>query len=155
MLPRPLRVTSPAEHRELARRGNRAGTTTLVVHLARPAAEGHALNQRAGAATSSTPTARAGVVVGRPVGDAVTRHRVARRLRHLLAVRLAELQPGTTLVVRARPPAAAASFSMLATDLDAALGRLTRSGSRAGAVRSGSARSGSARSGSARSVVAP
>lgn len=67
---------------------------------------------------------RAGFVVGRAVGGSVERHRVTRRLRHLVADRLTALPAGTALVVRAHPPAAAATGPELAADLDAALRRL-------------------------------
>ena len=59
-----------------------------------------------------------GFVVGRVVGNAVVRHRVQRRLRHLCRDRLDRLPPGSSLVVRALPPAAAAE---LALDLDRCL----------------------------------
>ena len=121
MLPRPLRVVRPAEHREIARRGTRAGTSSLVVHLSRES------SLPGDEVTGPVGPARAGVVVGRAVGDAVTRHRVARRLRHLLAARLSAVAPDTTLVVRARPGAATASSAALGADLDAALARAGRS----------------------------
>lgn len=59
--------------------------------------------------------------MSKAVGNAVVRHRVARRLRHLVAARLADLPTGAILVVRALPPAAAASSAELADDLDSAL----------------------------------
>lgn len=65
--------------------------------------------------------ARAGFVVSRAVGGSVARHRVARRLRHLVAPRLAALPADLRVVVRALPPAAGATSSELAIDLDAAL----------------------------------
>jgi len=54
----------------------------------------------------------------------VDRHRVARRLRHVLRPRLTPLAPGTRLVVRAAPAAAGASSAVLGADLDAALARV-------------------------------
>lgn len=54
----------------------------------------------------------------------MARHRVQRRLRHLLRDRLDAIPSGTLLVVRALPAAAGASSADLAADLDAALGRL-------------------------------
>jgi ribonuclease P protein component len=98
------------------RRGRRAGRRRLVVH----------------ALAASTPEhpARAGLVVGRSVGPAVTRHRVSRQLRHLLRPRLESLPPGTDLVIRAQPAAAGATSSELGDDLDAALARLGLTGLR-------------------------
>lgn len=119
MLPRSRRVTRGDEFRRVMRRGRRAGRAALVVHVLpgdrRPATSPDQLPGR---------PARAGLVVGRAVGSAVVRHRVARRLRHLLAARLPQLEPGTDIVVRALPPAAEASSVVLAADLDAAWGRL-------------------------------
>jgi ribonuclease P protein component len=64
---------------------------------------------------------RAGFVVSKAVGGSVVRHRVARRLRHLVRPRLAELPSDVGLVVRALPPAASATSGELAVDLDAGL----------------------------------
>jgi ribonuclease P protein component len=90
------------------RGGRRAGRRTLVIHLL--------LEEPA-----SAVTARAGFVVSKAVGNAVTRNKVKRRLRHLVRPRLTDLPGGTTLVVRALPAAAEASFAELGADLDAAL----------------------------------
>jgi ribonuclease P protein component len=65
-----------------------------------------------------------GFVVSKAVGVAVVRHRVARRLRHLMRDRLPDLPAGTLVVVRALPPAADASSRELGTDIDAALKKL-------------------------------
>ena len=62
------------------------------------------------------------------MGNAVTRNRVRRRLRHLVRERLALLPEAVDLVVRALPAAAAASYAALGRDLDQALGKLGRSG---------------------------
>lgn len=93
------------------RSGLRAGRPTLTVHLLPPA-------------EPREVPARAGLVVSKAVGGSVTRHRVARRLRHLLAVRLADLEAGSRLVIRAAPAASTATSAELAADLDKALDRL-------------------------------
>lgn len=83
------------------------------------------MHGRIGAEPAGGPEpARVGFVVSRAVGGSVVRHRVQRRLRHLVRDRLDRLAPGTLLVVRALPPAATATSAELADDLDAALGRL-------------------------------
>ena len=64
-----------------------------------------------------------GFVVGRAVGNAVVRHRVQRRLRHLCRDRLDLLPAGCSLVVRALPPAATAVSTELGHDLDRCLER--------------------------------
>ena len=69
---------------------------------------------------------RVGFVVGRAVGNAVTRNTVQRRLRHLMRDRLGVLPPGSVLVVRATPQAADASSAALGQQLDAALTEVTK-----------------------------
>lgn len=113
MLHRSRRVTAPDDFRRILRHGARAGNRRLVVHLLAP-------SEREGRSPS-----RAGLVVGRGVGPSVIRHRVSRRLRHLLRDRLDALPPGTALVVRALAPAAGASSARLGEDLDTALRRVT------------------------------
>jgi ribonuclease P protein component len=107
VLPRPSRVRRPDDFRRIMRRGRKAGRRLLSVHALAP-----------------DGTSRAGFVVGRSVGGSVERHRVTRRLRHLVADRLDYLPEGTALVVRAHPAAAGAGSAELGADLDAALGRL-------------------------------
>lgn len=77
---------------------------------------------------------RAGLVVSKAVGGSVVRHRVSRRLRHLLAPKLGELPVGAMLVVRALPPAAGATSTELGDDLDAGLRGVLR---KAGGTRRG------------------
>jgi ribonuclease P protein component len=80
-----------------------------------------------------------GFIVGRTVGGAVIRHRVQRRLRHLMRARLTELPGGALLVVRALPPAAGAGSAVLGQDLDGALRRLCHSAFLPGSAVSSSA----------------
>jgi ribonuclease P protein component len=65
-------------------------------------------------------------VVSKAVGNAVTRNRVKRRLRHLARERVTSLPGSGVLVVRALPSAATASYADLGGDLDAAWRRLER-----------------------------
>jgi ribonuclease P protein component len=108
------------------RGGRRAGRGAVVVHLSLPSTPDAATAtspepaRSSGAEQPSAP-ARAGFVVSKAVGNAVVRNRVRRRLRHLVRERLAELPPGSTLVVRALPAAAEASYPRLGADLDAAI----------------------------------
>jgi ribonuclease P protein component len=67
-----------------------------------------------------------GLVVGKGVGGSVVRHRVARRLRAVLAQRLDRLPAGSGTVVRALPAAATRSSAELGAGLDQALARLAR-----------------------------
>lgn len=93
----------------MVRGGRRAGRPLLTAHL-----------------DTEGSGRTAGLVVSKAVGGAVVRHRVARRLRHLLAARIEELPDGTRLVVRAAPGAGTATSAELGADLDRALARLVR-----------------------------
>ena len=119
MLPTENRLRRRQDFATAVRRGRRAGRPLLVVHLSNDSdtRDPHA------AGRSASP-ARAGFVVSKAVGNAVTRNLVKRRLRHLVRERLSVLPPGSLVVVRALPRAGDADHSQLARDLDAALGRL-------------------------------
>lgn len=111
MLPANARLRRSEEFRAVMRGGARAGRRRLVLH----------------ALASAGEPRKAGFVVSKAVGNSVVRHRVTRRLRHLVAERLGTLPAGSALVVRALPPAAAATSAELGADLDAALRRLSLS----------------------------
>lgn len=111
----------------MVRQGRRAGRARLVVHAldtfrgfrgTRSSGDTPAVIQ----ATSGP--ARVGFVVSKAVGGAVLRHRVSRRLRHLMRDRIGALPAGTLVVVRALPPAATATSRDLGEDLDAAFRKL-------------------------------
>jgi ribonuclease P protein component len=119
VLDRSHRLTGSALFSTATRRGRRAGTRTLVLHLLtgpHPAASG---GHRGGDVGPLI-----GFVVSKAVGNAVARNRVKRRLRHLVRARLTSLPSDSVLVVRALPPAAAASSAGLAMDLETGLRRL-------------------------------
>lgn len=100
-----------ADFQQTVRRGARAGRDTLVVHVT----------------TTTDPGPPAvGLVVSRAVGNAVTRNRVKRRLRALVAARLDTVPAGSLLVVRAQPAAATASSAELGRDLDGAFATARR-----------------------------
>ncbi|MGH3550680.1 MAG: ribonuclease P protein component [Pseudonocardiaceae bacterium] len=127
MLPAATRLTRRDDFATGVQRGRRAARGSVVVHLARACAD-DALPP-VNSAVSSKRGPKVGFVVGRTVGGSVVRHRVARRLRHLMRSRLANLPAGSLVVVRALPSSAGASSAALGEDLDSALRRLI--GSRA------------------------
>jgi ribonuclease P protein component len=115
-------MRASAEFSDTVARGVRCAAGPVVVHL----------RIQSPAAVRETDPVRVGLVVSRAVGNAVVRHRVSRRLRHLLTSRLCVLPPSARLVVRALPAAADADSATLAAALDHALDRagtraLTRS----------------------------
>ncbi|MBZ5735555.1 ribonuclease P protein component [Nocardioides sp. TRM66260-LWL] len=106
MLPSQHRLRDPQDFRLATRRGRRAGSASVVVHALEGAAP-----------------VRVGFVVSKGVGNAVVRNRVKRRLRALVAERLAHLD-GSIVVVRAQPAAATSSSAQLGADLDRCLQRV-------------------------------
>ena len=70
------------------------------------------------------PPARVGFVVSKAVGNAATRNRVKRRLRHLAREHVSSLPGSAVLVVRALPEAASSSYEELAADLERCLERV-------------------------------
>ncbi|MDY5785678.1 MULTISPECIES: ribonuclease P protein component [unclassified Corynebacterium] len=110
MLPKAHKLGSSADFRRVTRTGTRAGTKTLVVHLA----------ARTGSALRGGP--RFGLVVSKQVGNAVTRHAVSRKLRHVCReVGVDKLGRECDVVVRALPGAATATSDTLRRDLGYAL----------------------------------
>jgi ribonuclease P protein component len=121
MLPAAARLRRRDEFATTVRDGRRIRRGALVLHLFTEQAASQ-LPGRPG------PVARAGFVVSRRVGTAVTRNLVVRRLRHLVRDRLDRLPAGTMLVVRALPTAAVAGYDELGRDLDRGLDRLIGGG---------------------------
>jgi ribonuclease P protein component len=107
------------------RRGRRAARDGLVVHVYARDLVGR---PPAGDRPDVVVPARAGFLVPRAVGTAVTRNTVRRRLRHALRDELPRLSPGTDVVVRVLPAAAGQSFGELREHLGAALAAATRMG---------------------------
>jgi len=115
VLPHSHRLRLRREFGVAARRGRRAGSSTLVVHLAASELD-----------TAADP-ARVGFVVSRACGPAVVRNRIRRRLRHLVLRHLPDLPLGGLVVVRALPASATASPGHLEGDLSHCLDRLLTS----------------------------
>ena len=126
MLAAAQRLRRSTDFAAAVRGGRRAGRGAVVVHLTMPATPDPSTPtspepaRETGAEQSSAPT-RAGFVVSKAVGNAVVRNRVRRRLKALTRERLTALPVGSTLIVRALPAAAEASYTRLATDLAGAV----------------------------------
>ncbi|MDF1604458.1 ribonuclease P protein component [Nocardioides sp. YIM 152315] len=109
MLSSAHRLTDGPSFQRAVRTGRKAGSRTLVVHLADD---------------PDGSEARVGFVVSKAVGNAVVRNRVKRRLRHQAREHLASLPGSAVLVVRALPGAAGSSSSELQGDLARCLSRV-------------------------------
>jgi ribonuclease P protein component len=117
------RLRRSSDFAAAVRGGRRAGRGAVVVHLTVPQQ-----TELSEPALTDESSVRAGFVVSKAVGGAVTRNTVRRRLRHLVRERLADLPPGSVLVVRAQPAAATSSYATLGADLDAAVAAARRPG---------------------------
>ncbi|HZB66942.1 MAG TPA: ribonuclease P protein component [Ornithinibacter sp.] len=121
MLPAPNRLRTRSDFTSAVRSsgGFRVGSSLLVVHAT-------STDSRAG------QPPRVGFVVSRAVGGAVVRNRTKRRLRALVAERLGSLPPGMDVVIRANPPAGAATYGELQEALNPLLEKaIGRAGGRA------------------------
>ena len=116
MLKRENRLTDGPTFGRVVRTGRRAGSRTLVVHVASSPP-----GDRADGTGDVAP--RVGLVVGKAVGNAVVRNQVKRRLRHLMRERVDSLPLSALVVVRTLPGSASSSYAELAGDLDSALAR--------------------------------
>ncbi|MDR1189890.1 MAG: ribonuclease P protein component [Bifidobacteriaceae bacterium] len=113
MLAQAHRLRRSADFSSAMRRGRRCGSRLAVVYVA--AARATELSDAAG-------SWRAGLVVSKAVGNSVVRHRVARRLRHILASELPKTAEARDVVVRALGPAASADYK----ELERAVGKCLR-----------------------------
>ncbi|WP_029089738.1 ribonuclease P protein component [Brevibacterium album] len=111
MLPRENRLRDPHEFRTAFRTGAKGTSGHVIAHLAH---------------TRESHAPRVGFVVSKAVGNAVTRNRVKRRGRAWAAGRLADLEPGQLLVLRALPAAAEADWPQLTRSLEKALRQARR-----------------------------
>jgi ribonuclease P protein component len=90
----------------------RSAQPDMVLHVARDEAD------------PSGP--RIGLVVAKSVGNAVVRHRVSRRLRHVARTVLEDLDGRDRVVIRARPGAGSAVSPRLERQLREGLDRVRR-----------------------------
>ena len=99
------------EFDETVKYGVRTTQPDIVVHVRRGS------NDEAG----SGP--RVGLIIGKRVGSAVERHRVARRLRHVARAMLGDLDGSDQVVIRALPSSRHVSSAWLEQQLRTGLRR--------------------------------
>ena len=102
-------MTRSAEFGATVKQGVRATQPDLVVHVRRD--------------PTGVTGPLIGLVVGKSVGSAVQRHRVARRLRHVVRSVIDELEPRERVVIRALPGSRDALSGRLERQLRAGLRR--------------------------------
>ncbi|MCH8560902.1 ribonuclease P protein component [Nesterenkonia sp. LB17] len=122
MLPKEHRLTSSRDHRAAMRHGSRAGGSGLMVSVL-PRPDDAAVDHRSW---------RCGLVVSKAVGNAVVRHRVQRRLRHIVMdlMRQEALEPvsghSLDIVIRAFPEITALDHPQLRAEVLGAAQRAQR-----------------------------
>lgn len=115
MLPARNRMRRSAEFSVTVSRGVRAAQPDVVVHALRLDSDD--------SDDSDANGPRIGLIVSKSVGNAVERHRVSRRLRHVAKTFVSGLDPADLIVIRARPSSRDAASSRLERQLRQALER--------------------------------
>lgn len=128
MLPAQHKLHSSAQFRATMKRGRRAGSDHVVVHLWDSAESVDATGEQGEISVSGGP--RFGLIVSKAVGNAVLRHRTSRRLRHVCAGIMAQhpelLRPSHQVVIRALAGSAEVSSAELDREIHRALKRAAR-----------------------------
>ncbi len=109
-------MTRSTEFSHTVKHGVRVTQPDLVVHAYRDTDDDNCRS-------AGSPAPQVGFVVAKSVGNAVDRHRVARRLRHVAATMVDELDPADRIVVRALPGSRDALSARLHHELRAGLKR--------------------------------
>jgi len=112
MLPKLNRLRRSSDFARAARLGSSARRGGVIAHVY---PRGSLQSTRSG-----DPT-RVGLIVGRPVGGAVQRHRLSRQLRVIAGRLLGEIPDTLDVVLRPTPASASLSFAELSADVGAAV----------------------------------
>ncbi|MGO9929564.1 MAG: ribonuclease P protein component [Mycobacterium sp.] len=111
MLPARNRMRRSAEFDATVRCGMRTVQPDVIVHV------------RRGSDGDGGKGPRVGLIIAKPVGSAVERHRVARRLRHVARTMLGDLHQCDHVVIRALPSSRQVSSARLEQQLRRGLRR--------------------------------
>ena len=109
VLPRSARLTSPSDFATATKSGFRLSSPSLVTYLF---------------LTKKEQPAQCGLIISKNAGGSVVRHKIARQLRHSLALQLPTLPNGALVVVRALPSSALKSGREIRNELAQVLPRL-------------------------------
>lgn len=124
MLPAHLKLNHSAEFSDTMRGAVRAGTRRVVVYVSSAVKTEELRDATEVTVTSGGP--RFGFIVSKAVGNAVIRHRVSRRLRHICANVANQLSVDDRIVIRALPDSATSTSEKLEADVRHALRRIER-----------------------------
>ncbi|MGA7050441.1 MAG: ribonuclease P protein component [Mycobacterium sp.] len=105
------RMRRSTEFDETVKYGLRTVQPDIVVHF------------RRGEDSETRSGPRVGLIIAKPVGTAVERHRVARRLRHVARTMLGDLAASDQVVIRALPSSRHVSSAWLEQQLRTGLRR--------------------------------
>ena len=86
MLPSSARLTSPLDFARTTKSGLRVTSEHFVGYLY--------------ISPASTDSPRAGLIIGKSVGNSVRRHRISRQIRHAIAPLLTTFPEGSLIVIR-------------------------------------------------------
>ncbi|HTQ17605.1 ribonuclease P protein component [Mycobacterium sp.] len=111
MLPARNRMRRSTEFDQTVKYGMRTVQPDVIVHV------------RRGNGPDAGQGPRVGLIIAKPVGSAVERHRVARRLRHVARTMLGDLHESDQVVIRALPSSRHVSSAWLEQQLRAGLRR--------------------------------
>jgi ribonuclease P protein component len=111
VLPARNRMRRSTEFDATVKYGVRTAQPDLVVHI------------RRGSDRDEGNGPRVGLIIAKPVGSAVERHQVARRLRHVARTMLPDLHQSDQVVIRALPSSRHVSSAWLEQQLRSGLRR--------------------------------
>jgi len=109
VLPARNRMRRSTEFDATVKYGMRTVQPDVVVHV------------RRGSSRDDGKGPRIGLIIAKPVGSAVQRHRVARRLRHVARTMLGDLHESDQVVIRALPSSRHVSSAWLEQQLRSGL----------------------------------
>ncbi|MGB3476173.1 MAG: ribonuclease P protein component [Mycobacterium sp.] len=132
MLPAQYRMRRSADFGATVKHGRRAVQPDVILYDRVIYDRRTDVSEESAGDSATALTPRVGLIIAKSVGSAVDRHRVARRLRHVVREVLADLEPQEQLVIRALPGSKGATSDALGTQLRAGLRSIRRV---AGAVR--------------------
>jgi ribonuclease P protein component len=108
MLPTSARLRKSPEITQTIKNGKRYPAKFLVLHIAK----------------GKTPETRFAFAVGKNVGNSVVRHRITRKLRHLVMDNYQKFPTASNVVVRALPGIDGISAQEFRTNFDTALAKV-------------------------------